>query len=138
MVWTVCHLILPLIVERNRPVAVGGSGLRRTSARAGSEAVEATSGVGMGVSMVPSRGVESGAVRWGRRTGLVRGRMMRDDVECSASTLWAGSVECRPLVFVKERTEIGSRGVEMGAAQVQRLAALPVGKKAEVANLHEA
>jgi hypothetical protein len=101
MVWTVCHLMAPLIVEQNRPVAVGGSGLRRTSARAGSEAVEATSGVGMKVSTVASRGVDSGASRWGRRTALVHGGMMRYDVECSASTLWAGSVECRPLVFVK-------------------------------------
>jgi hypothetical protein len=52
MVWTVRHLILPLIVERNRPVAVGGSGLKRTPAKAGSEAEEATVWVAMKVSMV--------------------------------------------------------------------------------------
>ena len=54
----------------------------------------------MEVSMVPLRGV----MGWqSEAEGVLASWQpkMRDDVECSASALWAGAVECRPLVFGK-------------------------------------
>lgn len=55
----------------------------------------------------------------------------------SASALGARSVQCRPLLIVKQVGEIDGRGAEMGATQVQRPAAVTVCKKSEVADLHE-
>jgi hypothetical protein len=54
----------PLMMELNRPVEVGGGGSTHTSAKADSRARNATSPVGMKVSIrFPSRGVDGGGVR---------------------------------------------------------------------------
>jgi hypothetical protein len=62
---------------------------------------------------------------------------MRDNSECSASALGAGSVQCRLLFFSQQRGEIGSCGVEKGAAQGQCLAAVAVGKQPKMPDLYE-
>jgi hypothetical protein len=58
-------------------------------------------------------------------------------VKGSASTLGAGSVQCKPLLFAEQIEWLSGGRSEMDSAQGQDAAAVPVGKQSEVPNLHE-
>ncbi|MBV8674727.1 MAG: hypothetical protein JOZ33_14955, partial [Acidobacteriaceae bacterium] len=92
----------PLIMEPDGVVEVGGADSTHTSTKADSQAARVTNSVGMEVSMVSSGGVACGGVRQSRRTDDLTGRIMCDDVQDSASTLGAGSVEGIPLLLAEQ------------------------------------
>src|SRR5215469_13953075 len=99
--------------------------------------MNATSRVGMKVTIVRLGGVDGCWPTPSYGVDLLTSERMSDDVQGSASTLRTRSVQRRPLLLVEQSRKVGLRKAEMNSAQGQSAAAIPVGKQAKVANLHE-